>query len=138
MSLKQLAWAAIAVSLSFLAACERPASPSATISFAADVKPILDAHCVSCHSVAAEGTASSGVNLSDYAGVMSGTRHGPIVLAESKESSVLYLVVAHKTDPEIHMPPHHRDSPAEGRGLALREAEIETIGAWIDQGALDN
>ncbi len=138
MGLKQLAWVAVAASLSSLAACERPASPSGTISFAADAKPIFDAHCVTCHSVAAEGTAASGVNLSDYAGVMTGTRHGPIVVAGSKESSALYLVVAHKTDPEIHMPPHHRDSPAEGRGLALREADIKTIGAWIDQGALDN
>lgn len=108
------------------------------VSFAADVKPILVDNCVGCHDGAAEGAAASGVNLSDYAGVMSGTRMGAIVVPGSAESSNLYLVIAHKTDPEIHMPPHHRDALAEGRGPSLSEAKVETIRRWIDEGALDN
>jgi uncharacterized membrane protein len=121
-----------------LAGCEQAASPPSAVSFANDVKPILDARCAQCHTVAAEGVAASGVNLTDYAGVMKGTKLGPIVVAGSSESSVLYLTVAHKTDPEIHMPPHHRDALAEGRGTSLTEAEVGTIKDWIDQGALDN
>jgi hypothetical protein len=36
------------------------------------------------------------------------------------------------------MPPHHEDALAEGRGFELSAQNIETIAAWIDQGALDN
>lgn len=127
-----------AVGVIALAGCEQATLPPSAVSFANDVKPILDAKCIQCHSVAAEGVAASGVNLTDYEGVMKGTKFGSIVVPESSESSILYLTVAHKTDPEIHMPPHHRDALAEGRGLSLTEAEIGTIKDWIDQGALDN
>ena len=58
--------------------------------------------------------------------------------ASRSASSSLYLVVAMKTDPKIHMPPHHDESFAEGRGFALSEGNIKLIGDWIDQGARDN
>ena len=48
------------------------------------------------------------------------------------------LAIAGLAAPEIRMPPHHEESFAEGQGTPLTRAEIETIGAWIDQGALDN
>ena len=138
MKTKLLIPLAISAWMLALAGCERAASPPSAVSFANDVQPILTAKCVQCHSVAAEGVAASGVNLSDYGGVMKGTTFGPIVVPESSESSVLYLTVAHLTEPEIHMPPHHRDAMAEGRGTSLTEAEIGTIKDWIDQGALNN
>jgi hypothetical protein len=48
------------------------------------------------------------------------------------------MVIANMTSPEIHMPPHHESSLAEGRGAPLTEDEIEIIGTWIDQGAQNN
>lgn len=121
-----------------LAACTSEPEPPAPVSFSADVKPILEAKCAGCHEIAAEGVAASGLNLADYEGVMAGTKFGAVVVPGSAESSSLYLVVARKTDPEIHMPPHHRDALAEGRGQSLTDAEIEMLKTWIDQGALDN
>lgn len=121
-----------------LAACQQSGSDAETVSFAKDVQPILDARCVECHNVAAEGVAMSGLNLSDYESVMSGTRLGPMVVPNSAESSSLYLVVAQETNKQIHMPPHHDSSRAEGRGTPLSEQQIATIKAWIDQGALNN
>ncbi|MDX1498662.1 MAG: c-type cytochrome domain-containing protein [Woeseiaceae bacterium] len=121
-----------------LAACTSEPEPPAAVSFAADVKPILEARCIGCHDIAAEGVAASGLNLADHAGVMAGTKFGPVVVPGNSDSSTLYLVVARKTDPEIHMPPHHRDALAEGRGEPLTGAEIDTLKTWIDQGALDN
>ncbi|MDH3533568.1 MAG: hypothetical protein OEO82_11610 [Gammaproteobacteria bacterium] len=118
--------------------CERETGMAGQVSFAADVLPILQASCVECHDVAAEGVVASGLNLSDYGGVMGGTKFGPVVVPNSSESSALYLVVAHKTDPKIHMPPHHPAAMAEGRGTALTEDQIKTIQDWIDQGALHN
>jgi len=108
------------------------------VSFADDVQPILAASCVECHDKSAEGYATSGFSLNDYNGVMKGTSFGPVVVPNSSMSSSLYLLVAHKTDPAIHMPPHHEEAMAKGRGDALTEEQIETIGAWIDQGANDN
>ncbi len=115
-----------------LLGCERQ------ISFADDVQPILDDKCISCHARAGEGHVASGFSVNDYDSVMKGTKFGPVVIAESRMSSALYLVVAQKTAPEIQMPPHHEESFAEGRGAPLSVAEVKIIGDWIDQGAKDN
>lgn len=108
------------------------------VSFAADVQPILDVACLECHTTSGEGTAASGFAVNDYDSVMKGTDFGPVVVAGSSISSTLYMVIAGKTDPEIRMPPHHEEAWAEGRGAPLADEEIETIAAWIDQGAKNN
>lgn len=110
----------------------------AVVSFSADVQPIFATHCLECHDTVGEGIVASGFSVRDYASVMKGTNLGPVVVPGSSISSTLYLVVALKTAPEIHMPPHHWESLAEGRGSPLSKEEIETIAAWIDQGAKDN
>lgn len=115
-----------------LLGCERQ------ISFSNDVQPILTANCVVCHSGTAEGSSASGLSLADYDGVMRGTRFGPVITPNSGVSSNLYLVVAHKTSQEIHMPPHGDKALAQGRGTPLSENEIEVIRTWIDQGAQNN
>lgn len=115
-----------------LVACDR------SVSYSKDVWRILEANCIECHSGNGEGIVASGLDLGSYAGLMRGTRLGRVVVPGSSEASSLYLVVAHKTDPKIQMPPHHPESLAEGRGGALTEAEIETIRAWIDGGATND
>ena len=112
--------------------CERD------VSFTGDVQPILLASCVECHDKSAEGYAASGFSLEDYDSVMKGTNFGAVVVPNSSMSSTLYLVIAHKTDPAIHMPPHHENALAEGRGPALTPEQIDTIGTWVDQGAKNN
>jgi len=122
----------------FLTMCVGLVGCDRDVSFAEEVQPILVASCISCHDKSAEGYTTSGFSLGDYDAVMKGTNFGPVVVPGSSMSSNLYLLVAHKTDPKIHMPPHHDDAVAEGRGDSLSEAQIETIRAWIDQGARDN
>ncbi len=121
-----------------LVGCEQKVDVAGGVSFANDVLPILEANCVDCHDIAAEGVATSGLNLRDYDGVMQGTRVGLVVAPNSSESSALYLVIAHQTDPQIQMPKHHHDTLAEGTDPSLTENEIKTFQNWIDQGALDN
>lgn len=115
-----------------LLGCER------TVSYAADIQPIFREHCIECHRTAGEGVAASGFSVQDYASVMKGTSFGPVVVPGSSASSTLYLVVAGQTAPEIHMPPHHTESLAEGRGTHLPQEHVDNIAAWIDQGAQNN
>ncbi len=108
------------------------------VSFSDDVLPILDRYCINCHSGTGEGAQRSEYLVTDYDGVMKGTKFGPVVVPGSRLSSSLYLVVAGKTAPEIRMPPHNEESLATGRGVMLSADAIETIGLWIDQGARNN
>ena len=115
-----------------LLGCERQ------VSYTEDIQPMMFASCLQCHDKNSEGYANSGFSLDSYDAVMQGTKFGMVVVAGSSESSSLYLVVAHKTAPEIHMPPHHEDALAEGRGIPWTDEQIETLKLWIDQGAPDN
>lgn len=128
-NLMKVAMFALCVGLS---GCERE------VSFAGDVQPILRTACVSCHDKSSEGYDASGFSLEDYTSVMKGTKYGAVVVPDSSISSTLYLVISHQTDPAIQMPPHHDTALAEGRSYALSDMQIETIRAWIDQGAKNN
>ena len=115
-----------------LVGCERQ------VSYTEDVQPLMFSSCLQCHDKNSEGYLNSGFSLDNYDAVMQGTKFGPVVVAGSPESSSLYLVVAHKTAPEIHMPPHTDDALAEGRGISLTEEQIEVVRLWIEQGAKNN
>jgi hypothetical protein len=92
----------------------------------ADVEPILKEKCGECHTDDREGVQASGFSVDSYQTVMKGTKLGPVVVAESSESSTLYRMVAGETHPSIQMP--HGEDP-------LSDEQIETIRIWIDQGA---
>lgn len=111
---------------------------SSEVSFSSDVLPIFQKNCVQCHDEGGEGVSTSGFSIHDYDSVMRGTQFGPVVIPGSSASSSLYLVVAQKTAPEIHMPPHDTHAWAEGRGSPLSTDQVETIKNWIDQGAKNN
>lgn len=96
------------------------------LTYQADVKPILDANCVSCHVPGGAGYEKTGLQLDSYDAIMKGTQFGPVVVAGSSVSSTLYRVISGQADPSIRMP--------HGQG-ALPEKNVSTIAAWIDQGA---
>jgi len=108
-----------------LSACE-PKSGSTKVTYAKDVKPILDQYCGECHMPGGPGAEASGFKVDTYANVMKGTKYGPVVIPGSAESSTLYRLVAGKVDPSIRMP--HGKEP-------LKPEEIETIRRWVEQGA---
>ena len=133
MSAKLLIKAGILVLSMQLLGCTR-----SEVSFSSDVQPIFEKHCIECHGSSGEGITTSGFSVSDYDGVMRGTSYGKVVVPGSSMSSALYLVVAQKTAPEIHMPPHHSEAWAEGRGSPLSAEDVASIADWIDQGAKNN
>ncbi len=98
---------------------------SRTVTYA-DIAPMLQEKCASCHTGEQEGLVKSGFSVESYETVMQGTKLGPVIVAGSAESSSLFRMVAGKTDKAIQMP-HAGDS--------LGDDQIDTIRRWIDQGA---
>lgn len=123
----------IAVFLAAIAAgCDRP------VSYKKDIRPVLVANCLQCHDGTGEGSTASGLNLQTYESLMKGTKFGPVVVPGSAVSSTFYRVVTDSVDPKIRMPPHNKESLAQGRGEKLTDGQIKDIELWIDQGARNN
>lgn len=118
--------AAFALPLLALAALSGCGSSEKALTYQADIKPLLDAKCVSCHVPGGAGYEKSGLQLDSYDAMMKGTRFGPVVVAGSSVSSTLYRLVSGQADPSIRMP--HGQAP-------LPETDVALIAAWIDQGA---
>jgi len=109
-----------------LLACKREES----ISFAADVKPVLDQHCLECHQAGGSGYEASGLDMSSYEGLMKGTHNGPMVIPGDSVISNLIVLMEGRADPSIAMPHGSTDK--------VGQVQINAIKAWIDQGAENN
>ena len=106
-----------------------PASIRSDVTYVADIKPIFEKSCVKCHN--AEKPKAKLV-LTSLAGVLKGSKEGPVVKPGNSAGSVLVKAVAHLTeDSDGYMPP-----PRNKAHLGpLKPEEIGLIRAWIDQGA---
>ena len=124
--------------LYFLAIAVFSAGCSQDVSYKNDVDPILQANCLSCHDGQGEGIEASGFSVKSYDDLMKGTRSGQVVVPGDSLSSTLYRLIDHQADPKIQMPPHHDQAVASGKMSSLSGAQINTIKAWIDQGAKNN
>lgn len=122
--LKPLPYLLVISVLMSLGACEQSTSPP--VSYHADVQPILDAQCVSCHSENGRGYLATGLKLTDYASLMAGR----VITPGSTSKSTLSIFIHPNPDPNQQMPL--------GGGTKLTKREIETIDQWIDEGAQDN
>jgi hypothetical protein len=106
-----------------------PAPAQEVVSYALDVQPILDSRCASCHKPGGEGFAKSGLDLTSYQGLMTGTKHGAIVIPGDALRSNLIVLIEGRAAPEIRMP--HNQRP-------LLKYQTMTIRDWVKQGAKDN
>lgn len=105
------------------------AAAEEVVSWKLDVQPILQARCVDCHKPGGAGWDASGLDLTTYKGLMTGTKHGPIVVPGDTLSSNLLVLVEGRADPKVRMP--HGQRP-------LLKQQIEIIRLWVKQGAKDN
>lgn len=96
------------------------ASP-ASVSYAANVKPIFDAYCIECHGVESK---KEGLDMLTYENLIAGSRHGPVLVPGDANNSLLVQLIV-----EGEMP---------NRGPALTPEEMQVIIDWINQGALNN
>jgi hypothetical protein len=106
-----------------------PVSPQTGVTYATDIKPILDSSCTDCHG---DKKAKGHLRLDTLKGVLKGGEEGKIVIVGNSAKSLLVRSVAHATkDRDEWMPPPHNKEGIK----ALLPEEISLIRAWIDQGA---
>jgi hypothetical protein len=103
------------------ARAQQGASPA--VDFEQQVKPILAANCLECHSAEKR---KGGLSLAAYADVLDGGRSGAVVRPGHAGSSLILSRL--KGEPALgdRMP---LEKPP------LTDADIATLGQWIDQGA---
>ena len=100
------------------------------VSFSRDVRPVIDQHCLACHKEGGEGFEASGFSMVSYDDLMRGTKFGPMIISGDSAGSNMIVLMEGRADPSISMP-HGSLDP-------IRQAEIDTIRRWIDQGAKNN
>jgi len=112
------------------AALVRAAAAAPPASFQEDVLPVFVGRCVSCHAAPnGEGYLASGLDLTSYAGVMAGTKYGPMVVPGDPDSSNLMRLLDWRTSAALRMPHNKKQLPY---------CDRNAIRAWIRQGAKDN
>lgn len=122
--------AAIAVAATIAAATAAgTAAAEEVVSWKLDVQPILEARCADCHKPGGAGYEASGLDLTSYKGLMTGTKHGPIIVPGDTLSSNLLVLIEGRADPKVRMP--HGQRP-------LLKQQIDIIRLWVKQGAKDN
>jgi formate dehydrogenase gamma subunit len=97
-----------------------PSTPGAAapgnVSFAADILPLLQANCATCHGEMASG----GLKLTDYSSLAAGGQDGPAFVAGSPDQSL--IVAKMKGD----------------HAVRLTGADLQKLVDWIAAGAQDN
>jgi len=100
-----------------------------TASYQKDVLPILKANCFECHTPGGIGYEKSKLDMSTYDTLMKGTQFGPVVKPGDSLTSVLVMLIENRADSSIHMP-YQRN--------LMSQSNIDTIKAWVAQGAKNN
>jgi len=97
---------------------------AAPVDFVREVRPIFEKHCADCHG---EKKQKGGLRLDvKEAALKGGDNQGPnIIPAKAKESSLIHFITSNNED-EM-MPP---------KGERLSAAQIATLTAWINEGAV--
>ena len=104
-------------------AAELPPATTRTIDFVADVQPLLEKRCWSCHGSEKQ---ESGLRLDRRDLMLLGGDLGVVLeLGKSDKSRLIQYVAA--TDPDHMMPPE---------GERLTAEQVGVLRAWIDQGCV--
>lgn len=102
------------------AATKAPVTTS-EISFSANILPILESRCVSCHG---GNKTEKGLDLKTYETLMSGSEKGAVITAGDATNSSLATLIASGKMPK--------------RGPKLTPEQVQLITDWINAGALNN
>jgi len=103
-----------------LHAADRDFSADDLVFFEKEVRPVLEAHCLKCHS---GETVKADLNLTTRDGVLKGGRTGPAASLEKPEESRLLKAISYQ-HAELKMPPTGRLAPK----------DIDTLTRWVKKG----
>ena len=96
---------------------------AASVDFAHEVVPILRKHCSECHT---GDKKKGGLSMNTRASLLEGGENGAVISAgQTQKSKLLDAIVS--ADPDVRMPP---------KGDRLSPAEVATLRAWVEQGAV--
>jgi len=118
-----------AVSVTVFLPAKSACAANDVVSFKDDVTPIFKGRCVECHAPGGQGFEASGLDLTTYAGLMKGTKFGPMVVPGNPDTSNLMWLLDWRASPELRMPHGKKQIPI---------CDRNTIRNWIRQGAKDN
>ncbi len=104
-----------------ISAAQGPPQPG-PVDFAADIRPILEEKCLSCHGAA---PAMSRLDLRSRETTLAGGARGTVLVPGNAEVSKLYRVVAGLEQPAMPM-----------QGTPLTPVQLAAVKRWIDQGAV--
>ena len=105
---------------------QKPVDPADVEFFEKSGRPILEEHCVQCHS-ASKGKTKGGLALDNASAVLKGGDTGPALVPGSPEKSLLIKAVSY-ADPDLKMPPDDKQMP---------KADVAILQEWIHRGAYD-
>jgi mono/diheme cytochrome c family protein len=106
-----------------------PASTKSGVTYATDIKAILDASCAKCHGA---DKPKARLRLDSLEGALKGSKDGKIITPGDSANSFIVKSIAHVTsDKDSWMPPLKNRAGAK----TLTPEQIGLIRAWIDQGA---
>ncbi len=100
-----------------------PPSDKQGVTYAADIKPLLDRSCIKCHGLE---KAKHGLRLDSLEAALKGSKDGKVIKPGHSADSLLVRAVARVAKEPM---------PPEDKGAPLTAAEVGLIRAWIDQGA---
>jgi len=104
-----------------------PASDKKGVTYAKDIKPILEKNCFKCHG---EEKQKGDLRLDSLEATLKPGEYGAIVKKGDSANSKIVHAIA-RLDEDEGMPPAKKD----GSPVALSKEDIGLIRAWIDQGA---
>ena len=111
----------LAAVLSATQAAPARQSQAARVDYQRQVQPILEKHCLECHS---QDKRKGGLSLATYADALDGGRNGPAIRPGNSAGSLIVHRVTGRVEPQM---PKDEDP--------LSDAEQASIRLWIDQGA---
>jgi mono/diheme cytochrome c family protein len=97
-----------------------PVTPQQAEFFEARIRPVLAAHCWSCHGAAKQ---KSGLRLDSRETILAGSENGPVVVPGDPAHSSLIEAILYKGDTKM---------PPDGKKLPPRD--IEALTAWVKMG----
>ena len=112
--------AALLCAVMVTAAPQAPRS-AAIVDFARQIQPIIEKHCLECHS---QDKRKGGLSLANYPDALDGGRNGAAIRPGNAARSILIHRVTGAVEPQM---------PKDEDPLTARE--IALIRLWIDQGA---